>query len=549
MDRVCDTCGYRINRVLIFLFVSFIFSGSFTNHLVAGPKNEIIGKAFKIQSSILNEERILHISLPAGYEKTQKSYPVLYQLDGTARRFPEAARQIRDIASAGEIPGMILVGIENTDRWRDMLPVKLERYPSSGEAAGFFKFLKNEVIPYIEGKYRTNHSRILYGRSNSALFTVFALTENAAVFTGYIVCSPSLGHCKDYIFHRMASFTGKPSKKGRFLFISNGGRDSAIRLVKPIPEFIEIIKRKDPQNLILRYRYYEKGGHCPSPTLRDGLVLFFRHLKEKDTTYYDRQPPGFTPKPFAPGLISTKKYSEAGCTFTLDGNEFYFTRSGGGLDAPTIFVSRFQDNKWTQPEKAPLPGFGPHVSPDGKKIFVSKYQYNKENQRIIELWYADREEKGWSDLKYHGPGNRPSMSSAGSLYFIDRSDEKDRGVIVVQNFAAGKYLEPEIPGGGINTSYYEAHPCIAKDESYIIFDSNRPGGYGQGDLYICFRDDDGRWGKAINLGPSINTKRYEAYSSISHDGKFLFYSSNKDGTFDLYRVELDIIKSIRYPLQ
>ena len=262
-------------------------------------------------------------------------------------------------------------------------------------------------------------------------------------------------------------------------------------------------------------------------------------------SYFNQQPPGLTPRRFAPGLISTETYSETGCTFTPDGKEFYFTRSGGDLPSPAIFVSRFEEARWTQPEKASLSGFGPHISPDGEKIFVSKFGISENNQRTIELWFANREEKKWSDLQYHGLGNRPSVSNSFNLYYIDRSDKEDRGVIVVQNFMGGKYSKPRILGGGINTPYYEAHPCISKDENYIIFDSNRPGGYGEGDLYICFRNDDGTWRNAINLGPTINTEGHEAYSSISPDRKYLFYSSNNDGNFDLYWVDLSIIENVR----
>lgn len=261
--------------------------------------------------------------------------------------------------------------------------------------------------------------------------------------------------------------------------------------------------------------------------------------------YLGQEPPGMIPEVFAPGLISTEKHSETGCTYTPDGKEFYFTRTGGNLHSPTIFVSRFEENKWTRPEKAPFTGFGPHISPDGKKIFVSKQGTNEKNQRTTELWFANRIENRWTGLQYHGLGNRPSMSHSFNLYYIDRSDKEDRGVIVVQNFRDGKYCESLIVGGDINTAYYEAHPCIAEDESYIIFDSNRPGGYGEGDLYISFRNEDGTWGKAINLGSIINTEGYEAYSSISPDRKYLFYSSNNDGNFDLYWVDLNIIENAR----
>jgi hypothetical protein len=248
---------------------------------------------------------------------------------------------------------------------------------------------------------------------------------------------------------------------------------------------------------------------------------------------------------FAPGVISTEQYSETGCTFTPDGKEIYFTRSGGDLEAPAIFISRFENNEWTEPEKSSLGGFGPHISPYGKKIFVSKYGYDEENQRTIELWFANRDENRWAGLQYHGLGNRPSMSDSFNLYYVDRSDEDDRGIIVVQQFIDGKYSEPEIIGGGVNTPYYEAHPCIARDESYIILDSDRPGGYGKGDLYVCFRNDNGAWGDAINLGSAVNTRGHEAYASISPDRKYLFYSSNHGGSFNLFWIDLDIIEKVK----
>lgn len=499
----------------------------------------------KIHSGILNEERILRISLPDEYEQTQKQYPVLIQLDGTAKHFAVAVHDIQVLSSMGQLPAMIIVGVENTDRWRDMLPVELSNHPSAGGASRFLDFLRQEVMPYVDDNYRTEPIRILYGRSNSALFAVFALTSNSETFAGIITASPSLGHCREYIFQRMASYLGSHSAPDRFLFISHGGRDTALRLVSSVPDFITLLEEHSPESLAWDYRYYENEGHCPAPTLRDGLIWIFQRIQACAKTYYGQPPPGLVPARFAPGLISTEAYSETGCTFTPDGDELYFTRSGGDLESPTIFVSRFHDGSWTHPEKAPFSGYGPHIALDGQTIFISRYGIDAENQRTTELWYARRTADGWSELQYHGQGNRPSLSRAGHLYYIDRSDENDRGVIVVQELVEGVYSEPRRLGGGVNTPSYEAHPCIAADESYLLFDSNRPGGQGQGDLYVCFRRQDGTWGEAVNLGSGINTASYEAYSSRSPDGKYLFFSSNRDGNYDLYRVDLKILEEIR----
>jgi predicted alpha/beta superfamily hydrolase len=524
------------------MLLCILITPDWTKHVLTGrdmiPATEVV----KIQSDILNEARILRIYLPHDYEQTQKKYPVLIQLDGTARHFPVAVNDIQALSLGDQIPAMIIVGVENTDRWRDMLPVQLSNHPSAGGASNFLDFLQQEVIPYVDRNYRTEPFRILYGRSNSALFTVYALTGNTAAFTGIIAASPSLGHCKEFIFDRLASYLSNQSAPKRFLFISHGGLDTAHRLVSSIPDFIALLDEQGPESLAWDYRYYESEGHCPVPTLRDGLVWFFQHVQADRRQYLGQPPPGSVPIPFAPGLISTEMYSETGCTFTPDGKELYFTRSGGDLESPTIFISRFKDGSWTRPEKAPFAGYGPHIAPGGQTIFASRYGYDAGNQRTTELWYAGRTGDGWSEMQYHGPGNRPSLSRSNNLYYIDRSNEDDRGVIVTQDLIGGDYGESRIMGGGINTPSYEAHPCIAADESYLLLDSNRPGGYGQGDLYVCFRKEDGTWGDAINLGSDINTARYEAYSSRSPDGKYLFFSSNRDGNFDLYWVDLKFLE-------
>ncbi len=87
----------------------------------------------------------------------------------------------------------------------------------------------------------------------------------------------------------------------------------------------------------------------------------------------------------------------------------------------------------------------------------------------------------------------------------------------------GKYEQPKSLGPQFAIGRYNAHLFIAPDESYIIFDSRREGGYGTPDLYISYRTTDGSWGPAINLGDKINTPDAENYPSVSPDGKFPFF--------------------------
>ena len=82
-------------------------------------------------------------------------------------------------------------------------------------------------------------------------------------------------------------------------------------------------------------------------------------------------------------------------------------------------------------------------------------------------------------------------------------------------------------GEHINSGRFTAHPYIAPDESYLIWDSVRENGYGSADLYISFRHIDGSWGPAINMGKDINSELEDAYGSITPDGKYFFFSQDR----------------------
>lgn len=79
------------------------------------------------------------------------------------------------------------------------------------------------------------------------------------------------------------------------------------------------------------------------------------------------------------------------------------------------------------------------------------------------------------------------------------------------------------------------------DESYVIFCSIRKEGFGQGDLYISFKDDAGNWSKAKNMGSVINTTGHELCPFVTKDGKYFFYTSNQD----IYWVDARIINSLK----
>jgi hypothetical protein len=88
---------------------------------------------------------------------------------------------------------------------------------------------------------------------------------------------------------------------------------------------------------------------------------------------------------------------------------------------------------------------------------------------------------------------------------------------------------------------------IASDESYLIWDSEREGGFGGSDLYISYRQQDGSWGPAINMGDKVNSDKEDFYASVTPDGKYILFNRGIDdeGNIDVYWVDAQIIESLK----
>jgi Tol biopolymer transport system component len=132
-----------------------------------------------------------------------------------------------------------------------------------------------------------------------------------------------------------------------------------------------------------------------------------------------------------------------------------------------------------------------------------------------------------------------SLTKDGTIYF---ASNRDGGIgsfdIYRSRCVDGRYIKPENLGNAVNSKYLEHDPFIAPDESYILYTSvDRPGGFGTGDLYISWRNKDGTWNKAKNLGKTFNTSGYDFCPIVSPDSKYFFFTRRGD----IYWVGLDLL--------
>ncbi len=249
--------------------------------------------------------------------------------------------------------------------------------------------------------------------------------------------------------------------------------------------------------------------------------------------YIGQTPPGLTPEVFAPGIVS-KEHRDWTGRFTPDMQEYYFTRNNSKSRKSTKIVFTSENNKWH--ETVLEPRMGGSISPDGKTMHAG----NK---------YRERTDSGWSELKSLGspfediPIMVLTASSNGTYVFDERTEV---GTIRYSRLIDGNRESPKAFGKEINSGKWTAHPFIAPDESYIIWDSEREEGYGENDLYISFRLGDGSWSNAINLGDKINTEGPDTGGVVSPDGKYFFFNrkvSAEDS--DVYWVDTQIFETLR----
>ena len=152
-----------------------------------------------IKSGTLGERRVINVYTPPGYDSlTGNSLPVVYMPDGgMAEDFPHIANTLDSLIARRAIAPVILVGIENTERRRDLTGPTAVATDSAiarrvGGSAEFRRFLRDELMPMIRGRYRSSEETTIVGESLAALFVVETFLLEPGLFRRYIALSPSL---------------------------------------------------------------------------------------------------------------------------------------------------------------------------------------------------------------------------------------------------------------------------------------------------------------------------------------------------------------------
>lgn len=201
-----------------------------------------------------------------------------------------------------------------------------------------------------------------------------------------------------------------------------------------------------------------------------------------------------------------------------------------------------------------FPEYGPIISADESVLMFTSRRTGTTgggmdeflNEPFEDIYVSFKKNGKWTPAQNAGKpinteGHDATMGLAPDgqklLIYID---EKGNGNIFECDLKGETWSKPERMNKNVNTDYHESSASLASDGKRMFFVSNRPDGMGDRDIYMSTLDEKGRWGKAVNLGPAINTKYGEEGVYIHPDGKTMYFSSQAHKTMGGY----DIFKSV-----
>jgi len=231
-------------------------------------------ETFKIQSQHVGEERTINIWTPENYKSNKDSLMVLYMPDGGIKEdFPHIANTLNKLVREKKISPLILVGIENTQRKKDLTgPTTSENdkeiAPVNGGSEQFRKFISEELIPEINKRYRTTNKKGIIGESLAGLFVTETFLLKPETFDFYMAFDPSLWWNDQYLIKSANEHLNKfPNDNKTFWFAGSNAKD----ISENVKNLSEILKTKKSESIKWEYSNEKKEKHH----------TIFRATKEK----------------------------------------------------------------------------------------------------------------------------------------------------------------------------------------------------------------------------------------------------------------------------
>jgi uncharacterized protein len=337
--------GKHLPSFFVRLLGILLVGGIIQAHAQADGEPIVIGKKIHIYSKILNEKRPLLIATPANYDQESERYPVLYLLDGDEENFVHVAGIVQFLTESERIPPLLIVGIANTERTRDLTPhteveSEIRFHKKNGGADAFLEFMSKELIPYIDQHYRTRPYKLLVGHSLGGLFAVYALTSNPKLFNAYIAIDPTLSWNNQSVLSKAETLFKGTRELNADLYMT--ATDEGGPALGAVLRLCGLLDEKTPKGFRWTFKQLPgethisiphqsiysgldnifDGWHLASPfKLYDegGLEAVDRHFADGSKRYgYQRQTPAFTISLIVAALIEKDRLEDAAAVLLHD---------------------------------------------------------------------------------------------------------------------------------------------------------------------------------------------------------------------------------------
>ncbi|MCX6224997.1 MAG: T9SS type A sorting domain-containing protein [Bacteroidia bacterium] len=260
-------------------------------------------------------------------------------------------------------------------------------------------------------------------------------------------------------------------------------------------------------------------------------------LSAQSWQYLGQPAPGREPVRFvkAPFLATEQWFWHGVPAFSPDGTEMFFVKYQRAVNRTEIWFSAYESGAWLVPQRAPFSD-GTYADNNPKYSRSRDTLFFQSERPASAIYRVTRSGGVWSlpvMLSIPLPagkhlGKQFSLAKSGNLYAeLDNSQGTDMDLYCWQ-FIDGQYKAASRLAS-LCSSSLDGFPNIDENERFIIFGSNRAGGFGYFDLYMSCKNQDGSWNQPVNLGDGFNSGTDEAWSNFSPDGRWFFYTTDRPG--------------------
>jgi predicted alpha/beta superfamily hydrolase len=235
---------------------------------------------FKLNSENMQGDREIVVHFPKNYDSSNEAgYPVIYMLDAGTKD-----KMVAEIANyynwAEVMPEVIVVGLKNVNRGVDFLPgyygYEYEGKRYSGNGTKLLGYIKDELIPFVDSKFKTNGNNVFVGHSWAGQFVTYSMSQTPSLFKAYFITSPDFGRHGSKTFDALEKALTEDQASPNFVYLSVGG-DEEQGLRSDYHRLTALLQKHLPDQVRLHHEVHSSAIHNSNGaiSLPKALQLYF----------------------------------------------------------------------------------------------------------------------------------------------------------------------------------------------------------------------------------------------------------------------------------